>query len=451
MSAPADGPTAVYPIVPADGDAAEPAGEARPSGLVRRRRRRRLGALIAAAALGLSVTAAAVAALGFGGPSTQRPPSTGLPPATATVTRMTLTQTERLPGTLGFGPVSVLVARPSAMTATSVGLVAGAAGLTAHGLAEPSLSSTAGPTATEEPTQPPPTTQVAVETATMSPTPTPTPTLVTTNTVTWLAPVGAVIGRGQPVYKVDNQPVVLLVGDTPLYRVLAEGLVGPDVRVLEENLAALGYTGLTVDDSFTASTATVVRRWQRDLGLPQTGAVDVNRVAVVPAELRVAEHKTSIGSDATAEVLAYTGTTPLVSIDVPVNLRHLVQVGQSVTLTLPDGRTVAGAVASVGTVATVGEDGGGAPTVEAAVTIADPSGVSGFDAAPVGLQIVVAEHPDVLTVPVGALVALAEGGYGVQVIEGSSSHYVAVETGMFAMGRVEVTGVEEGTVVGVPA
>jgi len=38
-------------------------------------------------------------------------------------------------------------------------------------------------------------------------------------------------------------------------------------------------------------------------------------------------------------------------------------------------------------------------------------------------------------VPVGALVALAEGGYGVQVIEGSTARYIAVKTGMFAGGR----------------
>ena len=66
---------------------------------------------------------------------------------------------------------------------------------------------------------------------------------------------------------------------------------------------------------------------------------------------------------------------------------------------------------------------------------------------------VVAERKDVLTVPVGALVALAEGGYGVQVVQGSTSRYVAVKTGMFAGGQVEVSGdgIAEGVTVGVPA
>ena len=72
--------------------------------------------------------------------------------------------------------------------------------------------------------------------------------------------------------------------------------------------------------------------------------------------------------------------------------------------------------------------------------------------APVDVTLVSAQAHDVLSVPVAALVALAEGGYGVQVVEGSSTRYVAVKTGMFASGRVEITGdgIAEGTLVEVP-
>ena len=63
------------------------------------------------------------------------------------------------------------------------------------------------------------------------------------------------------------------------------------------------------------------------------------------------------------------------------------------------------------------------------------------------------ERKDVLTVPVAALLALAEGGYGVEVVEGGTRPAsCAVETGMFADGRVEVTGdgIAEGMTVGMP-
>ena len=58
-----------------------------------------------------------------------------------------------------------------------------------------------------------------------------------------------------------------------------------------------------------------------------------------------------------------------------------------------------------------------------------------------------------LTVPVAALVALREGGYGVEVVEGDQPRIVAVKTGLFANGRVEVTGdgLAEGMKVGMPA
>jgi len=58
---------------------------------------------------------------------------------------------------------------------------------------------------------------------------------------------------------------------------------------------------------------------------------------------------------------------------------------------------------------------------------------------------------NVLTVPVTALLALREGGYGVEVITETGSEIVAVDTGMFADGYVEISGegITEGTVVGV--
>ena len=63
-------------------------------------------------------------------------------------------------------------------------------------------------------------------------------------------------------------------------------------------------------------------------------------------------------------------------------------------------------------------------------------------------------RPGVLAVPVNALLALAEGGYGVRVVDGGpSGRIVAVTTGLFARGQVEVTGegLSEGMDVEVPA
>jgi hypothetical protein len=62
------------------------------------------------------------------------------------------------------------------------------------------------------------------------------------------------------------------------------------------------------------------------------------------------------------------------------------------------------------------------------------------------------ERADVLTVPVNALLALAEGGYGLELVNpDGTTEIVAVETGLFADGRVEVEGpdLDDGLTVGV--
>jgi peptidoglycan hydrolase-like protein with peptidoglycan-binding domain len=265
---------------------------------------------------------------------------------------------------------------------------------------------------------------------------------------------------------VDDRPVVLITGSIPLYRVLADGVTGADVKEFEESLRAFGYRGFPVDTRFTAATATAVKKWQKKLGLEETGTVDVNQVVVAAGELRVTEHKAAPGAEANGPVLTHTGTTRVVTVPLEVSRQHLVSVGLSATVTLPDGRSVTGTVASIGTVAAQpnqeqggqgggpgGQQQGAAATVEVIVTIADQGALGNLDAAPVGLTLITAERKDALTVPVGALVALADGGYGVQVVEGSTTRYVPVKTGMFAGGKVEVSGegIAEGMTVGVPA
>jgi hypothetical protein len=167
----------------------------------------------------------------------------------------------------------------------------------------------------------------------------------------------------------------------------------------------------------------------------------------------VAELEKELGADAVGELLAYTSTTRVVSIDLPVARQHLVREGLTVTVTLPTGATAPGTVTTIASVASPGEEGSSAgPTVGVTVTVTDQRELGNVDGAPVSLVLVVDEHKDVLTVPIGALVALAEGGYGVQVIDGSTTRYVAVKPGMFGGGRVEVSGegIVEGLTVGVP-
>jgi peptidoglycan hydrolase-like protein with peptidoglycan-binding domain len=275
-----------------------------------------------------------------------------------------------------------------------------------------------------------------------------------TGRVTWLPPLGSTVERGQPVYKVDERPVVLLYGTVPMYRTLASGVTGGDVKQFEQNLAALGYKGFTVDETYNAATAAAVKAWQKALGLAQTGTLTPEAVVYAPGAIRIAEHKAGTGAPAGGPVLTCTGTIRQVSIDLELAYRGLATAGASVTVKLPDKSTVAGTVASVGRVAETQTDSSGksTTTVEVIVSIADQSKLGSLDESPVAVAFVASQHKDVLTVPIVALLALAEGGYGVQVVDGGSTRIVAVETGMFAGGRVEISGdgITTDTVVGVP-
>ncbi|MGN9908556.1 peptidoglycan-binding protein [Phytohabitans sp. LJ34] len=275
-------------------------------------------------------------------------------------------------------------------------------------------------------------------------------------TVTWLPAAGSTVKRGGRLYGVDDTPVVLLRGTLPLYRPLAPGVEGADVKQFEQNLSALGYDGFTIDEEYTDSTADAVREWQEDLGLDETGTVEVGRVAYAVGDVRIYEVGGQVGDPAGGQpVLSYTGTTRVVTVDLDVDQQRLAAKGAAVSVELPDGRTADGKVASVETVIELGGGTGQEqePETKLEVTVAltDQKGLGTLDQAAVDVSFTAEKREDVLSVPVAALLALAEGGYGVQVVDGASTRIVPVEIGMFSAGRVEVTGdgLAEGTTVGV--
>jgi len=271
---------------------------------------------------------------------------------------------------------------------------------------------------------------------------------VRTGTLTWSAAAGSKVARGEPLFKIDEEPVVALYGPVPMYRTLSNFVAGADVRQLQENLAELGYGGFALDGRYTQATATAVLAWQADLGLAQTGQVEPSQVVFIPGPVRIAEAVAQVGTPLgsnTPLILSYTGATRIVMVALHVMDQALAVVGDAVSVTLPDERTVAGAIAEVGAVVTE-------ETFEVTVTIADQAALGTLTAAPVDVEFVSATRADVLTVPVAALLALAEGGYGVELVEERTTRIVAVKTGMFAAGRVEISGdaIAEGMLVGVP-
>jgi peptidoglycan hydrolase-like protein with peptidoglycan-binding domain len=271
-------------------------------------------------------------------------------------------------------------------------------------------------------------------------------------TVTWLPASGSRVKRGEPLFKLDNKPVPLMYGSIPAFRNLSAGTEGADVEQWERNLNTLGYKGFTVDEKFSESTAAAVKRWQKDLGLEETGVVELGRVVFADSEIRVDTLQLEAGQPAGAgqKVLTYTGTAKVVTVKLDAGDQRLAKVGGKVKVTMPDGKPVEGTITKVSTI--IQPKQGSQSDLETKLEVLVSVGDTDFDSAAVDVTFTASERKDVLTVPVAALTALHEGGFGVEVIEGSGSRFLPVQTGLFAGGRVEVSGegLVEGMTVGMP-
>jgi peptidoglycan hydrolase-like protein with peptidoglycan-binding domain len=250
---------------------------------------------------------------------------------------------------------------------------------------------------------------------------------------------GAVVDRGQRLFDVDGEPIVLMFGATPAYRDLVQGMGGADVRELKKNLVAIGdgtWAAIGDDNVFSPATASALRRFQRTIGAEATGIVRLGDIAFLPGAVRVAAHKLEVGAavSAGAQVTDISSATRVVTVQLDAAKQGLVRVGDGVVVTLPTGKSTTGSVSSIAAVAKLSGSGSTATTtVAVTVGLSHPGATGTIDQAPVKVGITTASAKGVLAVPVNALVALAEGGYGVEVIRPDGTHQlVGVTTGMFS-------------------
>jgi len=261
--------------------------------------------------------------------------------------------------------------------------------------------------------------------------------------VTWLPKSGTVLRRGNALYTVDARPAVLMRGALPAYRTFEKGMSdGLDVLQLETNLAALGYFRGDIDEHFSAWTVAAVKRWQRALGVWASGRVDRSSVVFSEQSLRVARRLTRLGTvvAAGAELYATSATRRVVRVSVALEDQPLARVGRRVTVELPTGGDARGRVTRVGAPRQRRTDSGTSVVVPVAVSLRLPRAATAFEQAAVTVRFRSPSRKDVLTVPVGALVALGPERFGVEVPAGTTTRRIPVRVGAFVGGRVEVTG-----------
>jgi hypothetical protein len=272
------------------------------------------------------------------------------------------------------------------------------------------------------------------------------------STFTALPSVGKIIARGQSLYGIGGEPVLLLYGSTPPTRAFIAGMSpGRDVAELNANLDALGYGQAITGDQFTAATAAAIRALQSARGASVTGELLLGAVVFHAGPVRVTSVTPTVGSTVVpGPVLAITSTARQVEVALDASEQGSVEVGDRVSITLPDNQTTPGKISYVSSVATTpsseGPGGGGeeesSPTVEVDITPTDAAATGHLDQAPVNVEITTESVMAVLAVPVDALLALAGGGYAVEVAEGRVHRLAAVSVGLFddAEGVVQVSG-----------
>ncbi len=231
------------------------------------------------------------------------------------------------------------------------------------------------------------------------------------STFTKLPSVGQVISRGQTLYAIGGRPVVLRYGS------------------------------------------------------PATRELPLGSVVFEPGPVRVTSVTPTIGQAVVpGPVLGITSTARQVKVALDAAQQASVKVGDTVTITLPDNQTTPGRITYVSSVATSpsssgsGRGGGeeeSSPTIEVDATPTDPAATGHLDQAPVNVEITTESVQGALAVPIDSLLALAGGGYAVEVAEGRVHRLEAVSLGLFddADGLVQVSGqgVSAGQRVVVPA
>jgi Putative peptidoglycan binding domain len=264
--------------------------------------------------------------------------------------------------------------------------------------------------------------------------------------ITALPRPGQVITRGKALYRQANQPVTLFYGGTPAWRDIGpEATPGPDIRELDENLDALGYDAGALGDTMTWRTVAAIERWQLAHGMTQTGTIQLGQICFLPGPVRVTATAASPGTPAApgTQVLTGTSATPSVTVNLQPGGAPA-RPGDHVLVTLPDGTTtVPGHVRTVGAVTrTSPSQNQSTPTAIIPVTISlDGYRLPGdLDQAPVQVIMTEQTDPNVLAVPVTALLAQPGGGYAVRT--SPSGQLISVTARIYddTTGLIEVSG-----------
>src|SRR5262249_34524231 len=149
----------------------------------------------------------------------------------------------------------------------------------------------------------------------------------------------------------------------------AEGTTGNDVRQLESNLAALGYDGFTVDTAFSAATTAAVKRWQKALGRPETGTVEVADVVYTTEAVRGAQLLLRVGARTPGDVASSPAPRGVVPGGATAAEAAWAAAGTKVRVPLPGETEVRGVVTTAVPASPSGQSGADGPSAVSQIVV----------------------------------------------------------------------------------
>lgn len=291
--------------------------------------------------------------------------------------------------------------------------------------------------------------------------------------VTSLPSLGTEVKEGDVLLTASGRPLIVLVGEVPVFRDLGPGMSGEDVRQFEEALDRLGHQPGIVDGSYDPDTEAAVLRLYASAGFvaavatqeqlaelysgtsdlfdhstPGPGAQvladEILFVPVLPA--LVAQQTIPVGQPVEGPILTLTGSNVAIDGSLPIEQSGLVTAGMVVTIDEPDLGIEASGVVN---------------------RVAQAPGTDGVDGFHIYMEILVADAPpalinasvrltvpiestssEVLVVPITALALAPDGSSQVQVQRDSGLQAIEVRPGLSAKGFVEITPVDDTIVPG---
>ncbi len=272
--------------------------------------------------------------------------------------------------------------------------------------------------------------------------------------------VGDTVKLGRELLRVNGQPTYAIYGKSPIYRQLAYGDTGNDVKWLEKSLDKMGYD-TAVDSEYDSDAVTSVNDFQDARGLTVTSQVGPETFQTFPLPLVVMDLAVSQGQTVGPGKVAMTLANPkALKIQVDINEIDIpkVKVGQKVDITVDalPGKVFPGRVSKISPgLVSIGQSAASSTSgvVTYPVTIdllrVDPKLKAGMKAS---ADIVIARRNSVLTLPAGA-VRDRDGRKSVLVtVRRGRIRSLPIEVGLTSDATVQVvSGLQEGqeVVIGV--